>query len=58
MKKSTIILASAATLYSAYKIYKFRTDEPDMKTSERFLVGVLCTLGIGTLIYWSTIYKK
>ena len=58
MKNSTIILASLATLYSGYEIYKYRTTEPEMPTSKRLLVGVLGTIGISTLIYWSTTSKK
>ncbi len=58
MKNSTLVLASLATLYSGYRIYKFRTDEPEMKVSERIFVGVLGTIGIATLIYWSQLDKK
>ncbi len=58
MKKSTLILASLATLYSGYKIYKYRSGEVVLSTGEKLLVGALGTIGIGTFIYWSTTGKK
>ncbi len=58
MKNSTIILASLATLYSGYKIYKYRSGEAFLSTGEKLLVGTLGTVGITTLIYWSQLDKK
>lgn len=60
MKKENLLLAAAtiASAYSGYKIYKFRTSEPEMSAKERLFVGVLGTLGIGYLIYFSTTGKK
>lgn len=60
MKKDKLLLAAAtiATAYAGYKIYKFRTSEPEMSVSERLFVGVLGTLGIGYFIYFSTTDQK
>ena len=58
MKNSIIALASIATIYSGYKIYKYKSTEPDMSVNERLFVGVLGTLGVGTLMYWSVFDKK
>lgn len=60
MKKETLLLAAsvAATAYSGYKIYKFRTSEPEMSVKERLFVGALATFGIGYMIYFSTTDKK
>lgn len=60
MKKETLLLAASvvATAYSGYKIYKFRTSEPEMSASERLFVGLLGTLGIGYFIYFSTTDQK
>lgn len=60
MKKDNLLLAAAtiATAYSGYKIYKFRTSEPEMSVKERLFVGILGTLGIGYIIYFSTTDSK
>lgn len=60
MKKDKLLLAAAtiATAYSGYKIYKYRTSEPEMSASERLFVGFLGTLGIGYFIYFSTTDNK
>lgn len=60
MKKDKLLLAAAtiATAYSGYKIYKYRTSEPEMSASERLFIGVLGTLGIGYIIYFSTTDSK
>jgi len=58
MKKSILALASLATIYSGYKIYKYKTTEMDMSANERLFVGVLGTLSIGTLMYYSVFDKK
>lgn len=60
MKKDKLLLAAAtiSAAYSGYKIYKFRTSETEMSASERLFVGVLGTLGIGYIIYFSTTDSK
>jgi hypothetical protein len=58
MKNSILTLASLATIYSGYKIYKYKTTETDMSANERLFVGVLGTLSIGTLMYYSVFDKK
>lgn len=60
MKKDKILLAAAtiASVYTGYEIYKFRTTEPEMSVSERLFVGLLGTLGIGYIIYFSTTDSK
>ena len=58
MKNSILALSSIATVYCGYKIYKYKTTESDMSVNERLFIGILGTLSIGTLMYWSVSDKK